>query len=246
MRRETLQKILHVLVHAFTRLKVEGIEYVPQEGGLLVTTNHLSRLDTVLLFISGARPDITALVADKYKNYPLFRFILDTGGIIWLDRSNADFGAIRTAIKVLREGVCLGIAPEGTRAIGEQLQEGKPGAVLLAAKAGVPITPVGISGTERVFRRIFTLQRPRITVRYGPAFTLPPLDTSRRDEQMKEFTDEIMCRIAALLPEKYHGYYRAHPRLRELLARNPTDPSDAPPMRRQAKVGKQRADSARG
>lgn len=221
MKRETLRNILNRLVRIFARVRFEETELVPPQGGLLLVTNHLSRLDTILLFISPARPDITALVADKYLKYPLFRFILDTGGVIYLDRATADFGAIRAAVQALKEGRCLGIAPEGTRSTGEQLLEGKPGAVLVALKAGVPIVPVGIAGTERVFRRMFTLQRPRLTIRYGPVFTLPPLDTSRREEQMKLATDEIMCRIAMLLPERYHGFYRGHPRLKELLAHPP-------------------------
>jgi len=216
MTRQTLQKIINRLIRMFSRPTFLGTEYLPLEGGLIVATNHLSRLDTLLLFINPARGDITALVADKYQNYPLFKWILNTGGIIWLDRENADFGAIRAAVAALKQGAALGIAPEGTRSIGAELLEGKPGTVLVALKAGVPIVPVGITGTENVFRRMFTLQFPKITVKFGPAFILPPLDRDRRDEQMKAYTDEIMCRIAALLPDRYHGFYKNHPRLNEL------------------------------
>jgi 1-acyl-sn-glycerol-3-phosphate acyltransferase len=220
MKRETLRKIINRLIRLFSRPTFLGTEHLPQEGGILVATNHLSRLDTLLLFINPARDDITALVADKYQKYPLFKWILETGGIIWLDRDSADFGAIRAAVDALRKGVSLGIAPEGTRSSQAELIEGKPGIVLVALKAGVPIVPVGISGTENVFRRMLTLQFPKLTIKFGPAFTLPPLDRDRRDEQMKEYTDEIMCRIAALLPERYHGFYKDHPRLKELLGQS--------------------------
>jgi 1-acyl-sn-glycerol-3-phosphate acyltransferase len=216
MKRETLRRIINRLIRMFSRPTFLGTENLPKEGGLIVATNHISRLDTLLLFINPARDDITALVADKYQDYPLFKWILNTGGIIWLDRENADFGAIRAAVEALKQGVSLGIAPEGTRSEGE-LQEGKLGTVLVALKSGVPIVPVGIAGTENVFRRMFTLQFPKITVKFGPAFTLPPIDRDRRNEQMKEYTDEIMCRIAVLLPEKYYGVYKDHPRLKELL-----------------------------
>jgi 1-acyl-sn-glycerol-3-phosphate acyltransferase len=54
-------------------------------------------------------------------------------------------------------------------------------------------------------------------VKAGPAFTLPPLPQEGRDEALKEYTDEIMCHIAALLPEKYRGVYAEHLRLKELL-----------------------------
>lgn len=218
MKRETLAKILRTLIFGLTRPTFYGAENIPREGGVIVATNHLSRLDTLLLMLNPTRPDITALVADKYKRYPLFRWILETGGIIWLDRENADFGAVRTAVAVLNKGVALGIAPEGTRSKAATLLEGKAGTALVALKAGVPIVPVAISGTERVFTRAFTLQFPKITITFGKPFRLPPLDRDRRDEQMKEYTEEIMCQIAALLPEKYHGFYAGHPRLKELLA----------------------------
>jgi 1-acyl-sn-glycerol-3-phosphate acyltransferase len=218
MQRETLRKILARLILGMTRTTFYGSEYLPREGGVLVATNHISRMDTLLLFINPGRTDITALVADKYQSYPLFKWILDTGGIIWLDRENADFGAVRAAVTALKQGRALGIAPEGTRSPIAQLQEGKQGITLVALKAGVPIVPVGIAGTEDVFKKALTLQFPKISVRFGPAFTLPPLDRDRREEQMKQYTDEIMCRVAAQLPEPYRGVYKEHPRLRELLA----------------------------
>lgn len=217
MKRETLRKLLSRIILSLTRTTFYGTEYLPPEGGVLVATNHVSRLDTLLLFINPGRTDITALVADKYKSYPLFKWILDTGGIIWLDRENADFGAVRAAVAALKQGRALGIAPEGTRSSTAQLQAGKQGITLVAIKAGVPIVPVGIAGSENVFVRALTLQFPKITVRFGPPFNLPPLDRDRRDEQMQQYTDEIMCRVAAVLPENYRGVYKDHPRLKELL-----------------------------
>ena len=218
MKRETLRKLLARIILSLTRTTFSGTEYLPPEGGVLVATNHISRLDTLLLFINPGRTDITALVADKYKDDPLFKWILDTGGIIWLDRENADFGAVRAAVVALKAGRALGIAPEGTRSPIAQLQEGKQGITLVAIKAGVPIVPVGIAGTENVFVKALTLQFPRIAVRFGPAFSLPPLDRDHRDEQMKQYTAEIMCHIASVLPENYRGVYKDHPRLKELLA----------------------------
>ena len=219
MKRETLRKILAGIIHTLSRVTFLGTENLPPSGGILVATNHVSRLDTLLLFINPARDDITALVADKYKEYPLFKWMMNTGGIIWLDREHADFGAVRAAVAALQQGLSLGIAPEGTRSPAGELQEGKGGIVLVALKSGVPIVPVGIQGTRDVFKKMFTFQRPRLTLKFGPAFTLPPLDREHRDEQMKQSIDEVMCRIAALLPPEYWGVYKDHPRLKELLAK---------------------------
>jgi 1-acyl-sn-glycerol-3-phosphate acyltransferase len=217
MKRETLQHIADRLIHITCRITYLGLENIPLEGGVIIATNHNSRMDSLLLFITPNRKDITALVADKYQKYPLFKWILVTAGIIWLDRENADFGALRAAVEVLKQGVALGIAPEGTRSKNAQLQEGKPGTALVALRANVPIVPVGITGSENIFTKIFTFQRPKVTIRFGKPITLAPLLRDQREQQMQQYTDEIMCRIAALMPESYRGYYSNHPRLNELI-----------------------------
>ncbi len=218
MQRETLRKILLKILTTVGRVTFQGLKNLPLDGGLIVATNHMSRMDTLHLFINPVRTDITALVADKYKKYPVFNWVLDVGKVIWLDRSQADFTAFRVAADALKSGLPLGIAPEGTRSTIGELQEGKPGAVLLAQKSGVPIVPVGISGTETYFKDLFRLRRPKITLTFGPAFTLPPIDRNNRDESLRQQADEIMARIAVLLPPKYHGVYKEHPRVKELLA----------------------------
>jgi 1-acyl-sn-glycerol-3-phosphate acyltransferase len=217
MQRETLRKILEALLTTLARVEFCGLENLPPEGKLIIATNHMSRVDTLLLFINPVRKDITALVADKYKKIPVFNWILDVGGVIFLDRDKADFGAFRVAVETINKGVAMGIAPEGTRSPIGQLQQGKPGVVLLAQKTGVPVVPVGIAGTDTFFRDLLRLRRPKVRLSFGPAYHVPPLDRANRDESLNQATDEIMARIAARLPEKYWGYYKDHPRVRELV-----------------------------
>ena len=216
-RRKVLNAVLSVLLHSAAHINYVGAEHVPSHSGVLLVTNHMSRFDTLLLALTPTRPDITALVADKYQSNLLFLVILNMAGIIWLDRTKADFGAFRVAVDALKQGYCIGIAPEGTRSTTAELAEGKPGAVLLALKADVPIVPVGLAATETIAPNLRRLKRSQVTLRYGQPFRLPPLDNGHRAAQMKASTDEIMCRIAALLPDKYRGFYAGHPRLQELL-----------------------------
>jgi 1-acyl-sn-glycerol-3-phosphate acyltransferase len=215
MKRETLKSIMAFLLKTLAKVEFEGLEHIPPTGGVIIATNHLSRVDIPVLFITPTRPDITALVADKYKDYPVFRFIVETAGCIWIDRSKADFTAMRVALDVLRQGVALGISPEGTRSESGELLEGKAGTILIADRAKVPIVPVGLSGTDKVQPSILRLRRQRVMARYGPAFTVPPIERDRREEQLKEYTDEMMLRIAALLPPELRGFYKDHPRLKE-------------------------------
>jgi 1-acyl-sn-glycerol-3-phosphate acyltransferase len=113
----------------------------------------------------------------------------------------------------------LVIAPEGTRSRTGALIEAKPGVSYLATKLNRPIVPVAITGTEdnNLFGNLKRLRRSRITLTAGEAFSLPSLPRENRDEVLKRYTDEIMCHIAALLPETYRGVYADHPRLKELL-----------------------------
>jgi len=100
--------------------------------------------------------------------------------------------------------------------------EGKPGAGYLAAKLQRPIVPIGLAGTEdkAVFRNLRRLRRSDILINAGKPFTLPPIPHKHREAKLREYADEIMCRIATLIPERYWGVYATHPRLRQLLAGN--------------------------
>ena len=221
MKRTTLYKIIRFCINNLTRTEFVDAHYVPpmssSGGGVLLATNHMSRLDIPVLMMVPNRTDVIALVADKYKQSAFFTFIVNTSGCIWLDRDKADFAAMRAAAEYMQKGGALGIAPEGTRSQVGMLQEGKAGTALLAIKAGVPIVPIGIAGSESGMSKLYKLQRPHIVVRFGPPFTVPPVDRDDREGWLQFTTEEIMCRIAALLPPQYHGFYANHPRLLELL-----------------------------
>ena len=157
MNRNKLQKLVDFLFKILTRTEFIGVENIPSEGGLIMATNHVSRLDIPVLFINPVRPDITALVADKYLDYPFLRWFVTTGGGIWLDRTKADFSAFGQALEALNRGRALGIAPEGTRSETSSLLEGKSGTVLLAHRGRVPIVPIAIFGTEKAIPNLLRL-----------------------------------------------------------------------------------------
>jgi 1-acyl-sn-glycerol-3-phosphate acyltransferase len=198
-------------------VEVQGLEYIPAQGAGILAANHLGRLDSVLVFSLLERPDATALVADTYKRNPLLRWLINQVGGIWINREQADLGALRAAREHLRKGGLLGIAPEGTRSRTGALTKAKTGAAYLVDKTGVPVIPIAITGTENAFREWMRLRRPRLNVRVGQPFCLPTVQRAEREAVLQRNTEEIMCRIAALLPAKYRGVYSDHPRLNELL-----------------------------
>ena len=119
----------------------------------------------------------------------------------------------------MENGKCLVIAPEGTRSLTSALNEGKPGVAYLAARSGFPVVPVAITGTadQVILANVKRFRKSHITLTGGKPFVIPQLPNKERDAALQKYTDEIMCRIAALLPEKYRGVYANHPRLKELL-----------------------------
>ena len=104
MKRETLQKLVHIALHTLAKMEFFGVENIPPTGGLILATNHMSRLDIPLLFDIPIRPDITALVTDKYQAYPFFRWFTETAGGIWNDRTKADCTAFRLAASAIQAG----------------------------------------------------------------------------------------------------------------------------------------------
>lgn len=206
-----LRAILYAFFRGFfallTRLRVEGLEHVPDTGGVILAANHMSILDAPLVFSILKRSDITGLVGDSYQRNPVIRPIVNAVGGIWINRDAADLAALRAARDYLRAGHGLGIAPEGTRSRIGALIPAKTGVAYLADKAGVPIVPVAIEGSEKVTAGILRLRRPRLVVRFGAPFSLPPVNRASREADLERNTDFIMGAIAGLLPERYHGAY---------------------------------------
>jgi 1-acyl-sn-glycerol-3-phosphate acyltransferase len=219
--------ITRIVIGLIANVETINIGILPKTGGVVVASNHLGRLDAIIGVLFANRDDLILMIAEKYQKYFLWRWLARQLNALWLNRFETDFHAMRQVYHRLRRGEMLAIAPEGTRSQTEALAPGKPGAAFLAAKAGVPMIPTAITGTEdrEVKARLKRLKRLDIKIRFGQPFTLPPMPRKNRDVYLEEQTEEIMCQIAALLPAEYRGVYADHPRLRALLAERIPDPS---------------------
>lgn len=218
--------LIKLFIALTARIEVHGAEHINSlHGGYVIASNHIGRLDAILIYDYSDRSDIILLVAEKYREIPLARWFVRQLNAIWIERFNADFSALRQALSRLNKGGVLVLAPEGTRSPNATLQKAWPGASYLAAKAGAPIVPVALVGCEdaKFFPNLKHLRRTQVTIYAGEPFTLPPVPVKNREAVLEQCTDEIMCRIAALLPPSYRGYYADHPRLKELLSSDPPD-----------------------
>ena len=167
----------------------EGLENIPEEGGAILASNHMSFSDSVFLPLVMKRK-VVFLGKSEYftgtgmKGWATRAFMEGVGTIpVQRGGGRASEAAIRTGVEVLREGELLGIYPEGTRSPDGRLYRGKTGAARMAIEAGVPVVPVAMIGTDRaqpigakVPNRVV-----KIGVRVGPPIDLTEF-AGRHDE----------------------------------------------------------------
>jgi 1-acyl-sn-glycerol-3-phosphate acyltransferase len=194
-------------------LRVTGLEHVPREGAFVLVANHLSLLDPLIVGATAGEMAgrlVHFMAKEELRSWPLIGWLANEAGVFFVRRGEGDRTAQRISLELLALGEPLGMFPEGTRSRNGQLRDGRAGAALLAIRADVPLLPVGIVGSGNLFPKgTWFPHRSRVTVRIGPAFSLPAQPHGRIDRQLlAQGTDRIMHEIAALLPESQRGRYR--------------------------------------
>jgi 1-acyl-sn-glycerol-3-phosphate acyltransferase len=213
-----LRWIFNLLFALLTQREVHGLENLPAHGPYILATNHLSIFDPPLLYGLIGGPHLTGWAGEKWERHLIFGLILRLGQGVFIQRGQVDRQAIDAAVQVLQQGRVFGVAPEGTRSRTGALIRGKSGVAYLARLSKVPIVPMAITGTESLGRQLLRLRRAHLVVRFGSLFLLEAPQGPDRAGALRQDADEVMCRIAALLPPAYRGVYADHPRLKELLA----------------------------
>ena len=190
----------------FADWQVEGSDYTPPMGPLIVVANHQSNFDPSLLATSLPRR-IRFLAKQEIFRNPLASWFLGQYGAFPLNRHSADTRALRWALDQLDGGQAIVLFPEGTRSRGG-IKKAHPGVASVALKSGAPILPVGMTGTEKLgsVTRVFN-PTGQLRVNVGRVFSLPPIEGRPSRELLESMTDMIMERIAVLLPPSYQGVY---------------------------------------
>lgn len=200
------------------RWTVEGKENLPpRPQGAVLVVNHLNWTDIHILGASlplSHRPWWMAKV--ELFSGRFAAWWLREMQVIPIKRGKRDLTALVACEDALKAGALLVVFPEGHRSDNAQLQEAKPGAVRLAVRSGCPIIPVAIWGTEEDLKGA-ALRKP-IHVRIGKPYHPEVKGQSIPFERMNELTEEIMLRIAELMPEQYWGAYRERMKALEVKA----------------------------
>ena len=184
---------------------LHGVGNVPRDGAYIVVANHCSLWDPAMLGWATAYQvgKVVHFMAKlEVRSWPLIGPLATQSGVFFVKRGEGDRAAQREALALLARGEPLAIFPEGTRSRDGRMKEFKPGAALLALRSGVPLLPVGIAGSHRLFPgRSRVPRRSRITVRVGTPFSIGHQPSGRLDRAtLAAGSERIRSEIAPLLP----------------------------------------------
>lgn len=188
-----LQLFLGLIYRILLPWRVSGLENVPQTGGCIVSSNHIHARDPFYISVHLPRHVYYMAKAELFRIKPVAWFIRLVGAFP-INRGQSDLNAIRTAMRILKEGHALGIFPQGTRSRDNEHTQMAGGVALIALRAGVPVVPVYIGGPYRLFRRT------RIVV--GAPVDLSDFGRKFDSETLARATERIDSAIWALAPEE--------------------------------------------
>ncbi|SDD38373.1 lysophospholipid acyltransferase family protein [Sporomusa acidovorans] len=190
---ELLRILFTTLFSIVFRWQIIGAENIPP-GGVIIAANHISLWDPPVIGSALSRR-IHFMAKEELFTNRIFSWIITKLGAFPVKRGTADRTAIRTALTILEKGAVLGIFPEGTRSKNGKLGNPEPGLALLALKAGVPIIPTAVIGTNKVFSNGCLL--PRFKVIFGNPIILSRSETVK--ESMEAMSSKVMTEIGNLL-----------------------------------------------
>ncbi|OGO30568.1 MAG: hypothetical protein A2Z29_11365 [Chloroflexi bacterium RBG_16_56_11] len=199
--------LIRTLAVPFGGWKTIGRNTVSGKGPFLIVCNHLHIADPPIVAASLPLKCVIMAKEDLWQD-KWSRFWVSHFGAFPVRRGGVDRESFRQAEYWLKRGVSVIMFPEGGRSRTGQIQPALPGAALIAAHLGVPVLPVGITGTDKLrnLRKAF-FHHPKITVTIGEPF-VPQVPVGKLNrEQRSQLMFDIMRRIAALLPPEYRGVY---------------------------------------
>ena len=207
--------LCRVSLRALARVRVEGLDRVPDDGPVIIAANHMSNADPPFIGgwlgpALGRRPTFLAK-ASLFKG-PL-GLVIRSLGAEPVKAGGSDIDAYRTAKGILDRGGVIAILPEGTRSFDGAMAVPKPGVSLLATRTGALVIPVGISGTDVLLARERRLPRigSRIILRVGPPFQLQVPAGADRRAALADADTELMRLIAALVEPRHRGPWEPWP-----------------------------------
>jgi 1-acyl-sn-glycerol-3-phosphate acyltransferase len=197
-----VRSLIAVVSRAYWRLTIEGRENVPTTGAFVLAPVHRSFIDFALVSgVTGRR--MRYMGKDSLWKVSLFGRFISALGAFPVRRGAADREALRRSIEVVERGDPLVLFPEGTRRFGPTIEHLFDGAAYVATRAGVPVVPVGIGGSERAMQKGKKLPRPvKIHIVVGKPLH-PPVNPGGRPSrrEVRELTEQLHVELQRLFEE---------------------------------------------
>ena len=193
-------RIFKLFLLIWHRLRIRGGEHIPDQGGVLIASNHASFLDPPVVGVGYRGRPVHFMARDTLWNSRFGCWWMDRVGCIPVSRGTGDLKALKLTIKTLKEGKAVSMFPEGTRTEDGELQEAKGGIGFIIEKSGCVVVPAYIDGTYKAYPKGAKWIKPlKLTVTYGKPITqedFRALGTGR--QAYDKYAALIMERIAEL------------------------------------------------
>lgn len=187
--------VVSPMLHVYFQGRIYGAEKVPQEGPLIVVSNHASHFDPPIVSSCMRRP-VAFMAKEELFQIPILKQAIYLYGAYPVNRLSADRSAIRSALNYLEQGWATGVFLQGTRTPDGKITEPKLGAAMIAAKAKAPILPVSLWGTEKILKKGSPVpQLVPVTVRIGEIIEPP---SSGKREELEAVTQKCAAIVNAL------------------------------------------------
>ncbi len=206
-----VNSIFRALFRLFFRLNLDALKEVPASGPYIIILNHPSIYEGPMIYVFLRPRRLIALAKKQLWERKFTSRLMKLWEAIPIDHLSIDRSSMQRCFEVLDSGNFLCLAPEGTRTNDPNLQKGKPGVAYIAFKKQVPIVPVVTIGFDRFSYYIKRLRKTPVEIIVGKPFEITLKEGRLSPKLRQELADEMMMRLAELMPKSYWGYYKDRP-----------------------------------
>lgn len=199
-------KIIHLILRSICKVDSHELKRIPLKGPFIIAINHTNFLEVPMIFTHLQPREVVGVVKKETWQRGFTKWLATKWEAIPIDRERQTIDTFRRSRKVLNNGEFLIIAPEGTRNKTGKLLQGKAGIISIALQAKIPLIPVAHYGGEKIISNIKSFKRTKFKFKVGTPIILHPEGKADRAKRLY-YADQLMYRIAKLLPKEYRGIY---------------------------------------